>query len=158
MRKARLFSNCVNRNKGFSFVETLISLLIISLISTVMYSAFSSSIKSIIKIKEKQKKDFEIFRTEQELRNIVSSIDIPFWEKNFYFKITDDSISCSYLNGNPKVETKNLPYPINLLSYNVVYFEKIKPVGVKIEYEIMGQPRIISQTFASQPIGLCTNE
>lgn len=158
MRKVKLFSNFVNKDKGFSFIEALVSLLIVSIISTVTYFAFSSSIKNIIKIKEKERIDFKIFRTEQVIRDIISSVEIPFWKTDFYFRVEDDYISCNYLNGNKKIETRNLPYPIKPSSFDVVYFEEIKPVGVRIEYEIMGQYRKISQTFATLPIGLYKNE
>lgn len=158
MRKAKLFSNYVNRNKGFSFVETLVSLLIVSLISTVMYFALSSSIKNILKIKEKERIDFQIFRTEQVVRETISSIEIPFWKKDLFFQVTEDFISCNYLNGNKEVEKKILPYSIKDVVVDVIYFEETKPVGVKIEFEIKGQHRVISQTFASLPIGLYINE
>lgn len=158
MKKVKLFLSFANKNNGFSFIETLVSLLIISIISTVMYLSFSSSIKEIIKIKEKEKLDYQIFRSEQIIRNTISSIDIPFWKRDFYFFITEDSISCNYQNGNNKIETKKLPYSIKILSYEIIYFEKTNPVGIRIEFEMDNRIRIINQVFASRPIGLYVNE
>lgn len=156
MKKVKLFLNCAN--KAFTFIETLVSLLIITIISTVMYLSFSSSIKDIIKIKEKERDSYKIFRIEQTIRDTISAVEIPFWSSDFYFSITEDTISCNYLNGNKEITTRKLPYPLKIINYEIVFFEKKKPVGIILNVEIDNCDRIINQTFASRPIGLYINE
>ena len=156
MKKAKRFSKSVN--EAFSFIEVLVSLLIVSLVSLIMYFAFSSSVKTLVNAKKNIRNQYKIFVSEKIIRDTVASVDVPFWKTDFAFSINENSLSCNYLNGEVKTETVRLPYQIKILKSEIVYFEDTKPVGVKIEFEMENETRSIRQTFASRPLMLVNNE
>lgn len=84
----------MKKKNGFTFVEMLVVLAIVSVLFTVLYGAFQTGLMAYTKTEQKlsdsREGDVFIMQIQQELRNAV-----PYYQRNtkIYFSGTDKSIS-----------------------------------------------------------------
>lgn len=108
MNRIVRLKKCFLKSKasGFSYIEAVVSLLIISLIGVLLASVYSISIRSVSKARIKIKDSVNHLRVDDELREFISCVDYPFWVKEYKVDSSENSITVEYFKGVEGTTTK----------------------------------------------------
>ncbi len=88
------------KDSGFTLVETLIALTLVSLIGIPVFMVFSDTVTFTAKIKDLTRWNKELIQLERVLRKSVSEIEIPFWIDNIEVTEEAGTVSVPYWNGD----------------------------------------------------------
>ncbi len=162
-----------NNEQGFTFVETLVSLLIISLTAVILYGAFNSSIHAIYSSVSHTITNYQILKTDTVLRREVANICIPYWQKDFTYTTSYNKIELPWYcakdkwtlslfiseTGNLILETDadskktyTLLNGIEDISFKLVTASNNIPFGIKITYTKNDKKYITTVLFSSRPV------
>ncbi|MBO4404927.1 MAG: type II secretion system protein, partial [Treponema sp.] len=137
-----------NLSSAFSYVEVLVSLFIISMISIVLAVSYSVGIKAVVKDKESVFSSYKHMKVDSFLRKNIEKIEFPYWINELLLDAEDNilTISCN-----------NVTYTIKLPEYvSIKKVEQLYPdglAGVKISYEIGNKTYKSSVLFSSYSYG-----
>ena len=92
--------NTINDSNGFTLVETLIAITLISLIGIPVFTVFSDTVSFTGKIKNLNRWNKELIKMERVLRKSVGGIQIPFWISDIELTEEAGAISVPYCNGD----------------------------------------------------------
>lgn len=139
--------------KAFSYIEVLVSLFIISILSFVLYFSFGTVIKSYNSSKKKIKNASIQINTDSILRNNIEKIYIPYWENEYEFSFSNNSITLSWINGAEEKKEIFISNEVNIISAEVLYSANKKAIGLQIRYQIEDIDYELLAAFASIPYG-----
>ena len=141
--------------KAFSFMEVLVSLVIISLISALLYFSYAVSLKSIAKSRQKTSDELTLLRTDSLLRSKIEGFRFPFWTKEIKFEFTGNSIEI-YHDGE-KTENSSVlitvPEEIKITDCTALTGEDKSIRGLNIKYMIKETEHESKILFASRIYG-----
>lgn len=140
-------------NEGFTFVETLVALSVIAIISVMLVFCYSTSIKSLSKTRSKTKDTFEVLSIDEKFRKIIQSISLPEWENTYNYSYTTTSLSLQWINRAE--ETVKFEFDSSLIINNVeiIKYKNDIPAGLKITYQYQNHEYICSELFSSISFG-----
>ena len=87
---------------GFTLIETLIAITLVSLISITVLMVFSDTIRFTNKIRDLNRWNRELIKLENILRKSVGEIQIPFWISDIEIIEGSGSMRVPYWNGDEK--------------------------------------------------------
>lgn len=154
MNRIVRLKKCFLKSKasGFSYIEAVVSLLIISLIGVLLASVYSISIKSISKMRIKINDSVEHLRVDDELRDFISCVDYPFWVKEYKVDSSENSITVEYFKGIEGTETKEFKN-IEITECDFLRNEQKEPFGLYVKYKLKEQEYETKVLFSSFPFG-----
>lgn len=92
--------NTINNNRGFTLIETLIAITLVSLIGIPVFMVFSDTVSFSGKIKDLNRWNKELVQLERVLRKSVREVQIPFWISDIEFIEGHGTMSVPYWNGD----------------------------------------------------------
>ena len=139
-------------DSGFTFIETLISLAIISMMAVVITGGILISLQSYRKARTEIKKANLLLASDTQLRNDASHIMIPYWVSEMKFSFTESSITYSWVDG--KEDSQTFSYTnIAILDAELMKKGGKAPSGIRIKYEFDGNVYTASCLFSTFPYG-----
>lgn len=90
----------VNKENGFTLLETLIALIVISLIGISVFTLFSQVLIFTGKIKNINRWNKEIIKLERIVRSCVSRIEVPFWIDTIKVRKDNNSVIIPFWKGD----------------------------------------------------------
>ena len=91
--------NTLKNNSGFTLIETLVAIALISLISLPVFMVTSDIVTFTKKIKDLNRWNGELIKLERVLRKSVRGVQIPFWISNIELTEGTNAIRIPYWNG-----------------------------------------------------------
>lgn len=152
MQKTRSKFFIFKREKGFSYIEVIISLLIISFIAGLLYFSYSICIKSLYSSKESIKNSIEHLEADKYLRESIQSVSLPFWQKTIEYAFTENEINISCSSGEI-IKTFKMKHNIKLKEIDPIYTEGDRIKGLQIKYSINNKLYETKALFASRYYG-----
>lgn len=140
--------------ESFSYVETLVSLLVISIICVLLAFCYSTSVKSIVKTKQKAKEATQILQFDTFLRNTINSISVPAWEKDYTFTYSKNNIDLPWVNGKKEPQNTSIPEDFIIEKAETIKYKNSKPAGLKVIYTYNKKEYECSCLFSSIPYGV----
>lgn len=140
-------------NEGFTFIETLVALAVIALISVMLVFCYSTSIKSLNKTRSKTKDTFEVLSIDESFRKIIQSISLPEWENTYNYSYTTSSLSLPWINRTEETVKFDFDSSLVINKVEVINYKNDIPAGLKITYQYQKHEYICSELFSSIPFG-----
>lgn len=137
---------------GFTLVESLISLSIISIISIVITAGILLSMQSYRKSSDQVKNAYKLLEIDRQIRNICSNIEIPFWETNAEITFTEHTFSTKWYKSKDNLETFEFP-DIIITKIEQIQSKKNKLYGLIIYYSFNEKPHICKSLLKNIPYG-----
>ncbi len=100
MRLKGMSEKANKNNSGFTLVETLIAITLISLIGIPVFMVFSETLGFTEKIKDLNRWNKELIQLENVLRKSVAEVQVPFWISDIELTEGVDIIRVPYWNGD----------------------------------------------------------
>ncbi len=154
--KTRQQMNLLKNKKayeGFTFIETLVSLTVITMICVMLVFCYSSAIKGITKSRKQVNSDLELIDFDTSLRKIINSISLPQWKKDYNFTYTSTSLFLEYVNGSSEYIETTINKNFQIKNCFVIFYDNKKPAGLKVYYSYKNKEYICSELFSSIPFG-----
>lgn len=140
-------------NEGFTYIEVVVSLVIISLVAGLIYFSYAVSFKSLNSSKNRIKTEIIRINTDTLLRKNIESISIPFWDKEYDYSFSDNTIKLGRINGSREPYEIKLNDSVIITSCNPLKNKADKITGFEIRYQINGKEFETSALFASHDYG-----
>lgn len=140
-------------NEGFTFVETLVALTVIALISIMLVFCYSTSIKTLNKTRSKTKNTFEVLTIDENFRRIIQSISLPEWESTYECSYTSSSLSLQWINQAEDSIQFDFDSSLFITNVEILKYKNSMPAGLKITYLYQDHEYICSELFSSIPYG-----
>jgi prepilin-type N-terminal cleavage/methylation domain len=144
------------RNKkanGFTFVEVLVSMLILALTGAVLYGSFSVGLKAVGKSHTEVWNAVQRMQTDSIIRSAAGSVQIPYWVNTYGMNSGERTLEFEWYGGEREHKTIQLPPYVLLKKSELVRGKDNRPLGVRITYTIGMQEYTTSAVFASLPPG-----
>jgi prepilin-type N-terminal cleavage/methylation domain-containing protein len=144
------------RNKsenGFTFIEVLVSLLIISSVGIVLYASFSAGFKGVEKSRTEIRDAVRHLQTDSVIRSAAESVQIPYWVTAYEMTAAGGSLELPWYEGKKETKTVQLPAGADIEKSELVREDGKSPFGIRITYKIGKREYTTSATFASFPAG-----
>lgn len=137
---------------GFTLLESLISLSIISIISIVITAGILLSMQSYRKSSDQVKNAYKLLEIDRQIRNICSNIEIPFWETNAEISFTEHTFSTKWYKSKDNLETFEFP-DIIITKIEQIQSKKNKLYGLIIYYSFNEKAHICKSLLKNIPYG-----
>jgi len=135
--------NTINDSSGFTLVETLIAITLISLIGIPVFTVFSDTVGFTEKVKNLNRWNRELIKLERTLRKSVAEVQIPFWISDIGISKECESLIVPYWNGdkNSVLEIKKTDTDLEIFTpegsivfkgYDGVEFDILKDSRLRI--------------------------
>jgi prepilin-type N-terminal cleavage/methylation domain-containing protein len=92
--------NTIKNSSGFTLIETLIAITLVSLIGIPVFMVTSDTVTFTGKIKDLNRWNKELIQLERILRKSVGEIQIPFWISDIELTEETGAMSIPYWNGD----------------------------------------------------------
>lgn len=140
-------------NEGFTFIETLVALTIIILISLMLVFCYSTSIKTLDKTRSKTKDSIEVLDMDKNFRQIIQSISLPEWETTYSYSYTSSSLSLQWINCSEDFAMFDFDSSIVINNVEIIKYKNNIPAGLKITYLYKNNKYSCIELFSSIPFG-----
>ena len=90
----------IRNNEGFTLIETLIAITLVSLIGLPVFMVFSDTVSFTAKVKDLNRWNKELVQLERVLRKSASEVQIPFWISDIELTEEAGRLSVPYWNGD----------------------------------------------------------
>ncbi|MCI6592811.1 MAG: type II secretion system GspH family protein [Spirochaetia bacterium] len=140
------------KSEGFSYIEVIVSLLIISFIAGLLYFSYSICIKSLYSSKESIRNSIDHLEADEYLRESIQSVLVPFWQKSIDYSFTENEISISWDNGEVTKSFK-MKAKAKIIEVNPIYSEEVRIKGLHIKYNVNNKSYETKALFASRYYG-----
>lgn len=138
---------------GFSYIEVLVSLLIISLIGSLLFFSYSISVRSVDSSRKKVKTELLRIKTDSQLRKTIEKISIPSWTSEYEYNMINNTIELSWVDGKENPQLLELDRKVEPIELKPLKFDDGHIVGFIIRYLINGTEYETVAVFASRPYG-----
>jgi prepilin-type N-terminal cleavage/methylation domain-containing protein len=140
---------------GFTLVESLVSLAIVSMIGVIIFMAFSVGVKSVTQSHSSVLAALRHLKTDTVLRNSLEKVRIPYWEKDFELSATATTLVVPWYGGAKEAHAIALPDGVKDITYELVKpVENGAPTGCRVKYRIDNREYSSAVVFASAPPGV----
>ncbi len=130
----------IRTNEGFTLIETLIAITLVSLIGIPVFMVFSDTVSFTGNVKDLNRWNKELIQLERVLRKSVGEVGIPFWISDIELTEEAGSMSVPYWNGQADsfLEMKTLDTAFKITTpegstvfngYDGVEFDILKDIG-----------------------------
>ena len=92
--------NTIKNNSGFTLIETLIAITLVSLIGIPVFTVFSDTVSFTGKIKDLNRWNKELIQLDRVLRKSVGEVKIPFWLSDIEVTEGTGTMTIPYWNGD----------------------------------------------------------
>lgn len=89
----------MNRNDGFTTVELLVAIALISIAGAALYAGLSVAVRTLGKADRTVKTAAQVAVIDNALRSHIGRIAIPFWETKYTGEITPETARIAWLDG-----------------------------------------------------------
>ena len=138
---------------GFTFIEVLVSLLIISLVGMVLYASFSAGFRGIEKSKAEMRTAVRRLQTDSIIRSAAGSVRIPYWITEYEMTAAGETLEFPWYDGEKEIKTVRLPSGVVIDKSELVRKDGEAPFGIRITYKIGKREYTTSAAFGSFPAG-----
>lgn len=149
----KLFSHLRKNNSGFSFIESLVSLSILSLMAVCIVAGIMIATKSYNKSKAVVHQTYVVYEADKYIRNVAKSVRPPFWVKKLDVTFSGSSFELCWINGVSSSQTFNLNPNIKITNIELVGKKDSIPLGMRVSYEYNDCEYSTSCLFASFSYG-----
>lgn len=140
------------QNSAFSYIEVLVSISVIAVISLLLYFSYSVCSKNIYHVHQNLENELKCLRVDNEIRKGIENVRIPYWETRIMHTIRNNSIFISWFNGNNELYEIRLPeYVKEIQMHEIIYSGKT--VGFEVSYLLLNKECKTSALFSSCPFG-----
>jgi prepilin-type N-terminal cleavage/methylation domain-containing protein len=101
-RSTRLPETSSQNERGFTFIEILVSLLLLSLLGLVIWNGLSRGEGLVLRTFQAAADSVKILQLDTGLRDAAGRVRVPYWEGDCAATSTDDGISVPWLDGYEK--------------------------------------------------------
>ncbi|MCK5671905.1 MAG: prepilin-type N-terminal cleavage/methylation domain-containing protein [Spirochaetales bacterium] len=116
----------IKNNRGFTLIETLIAIVLVSLIGIPVFTVFSDTVGFTKKIKDLNHWNGELIKLERVLRKSVGEVQIPYWINNIEVTEGTGIMTIPYWNGDAdlvlEMEIKDTTFKITTPEGSTVFF------------------------------------
>lgn len=117
--------NTLKNNSGFTLIETLVAITLISLIGLPVLMVFSDTVTFTKKIKDLNRWNGELIKLERVLRKSLGEVQIPFWISDVEVTEGIGTIIVPYWNGDAdlflEIEIKDTAFKITTPEGSTVF-------------------------------------
>lgn len=149
----KLFSHLRKINSGFSFIESLVSLSILSLMAVCIVAGILIANKSYAKSKADVQQTYIIYETDKYIRNIAKTVRPPYWIRKMDVNFSGSSFDLCWVNGISSSQTFHLNSNIKITKIDLVGKKDSIPLGMRVFFEYNECEYSTSCLFASFPYG-----
>lgn len=142
-------------NSGYTYIEVLVSLLVISMLSALLFFSYSFCVRSIRKTRQNITSSIERLNFEYSIRKKINSVSIPYWLKDYELSTESNVLILNWVNGVNSLELIHYPATIKILKIEQITKKSGFIIGLKINYEFRGKEYEILELFASRKYGDC---
>lgn len=138
---------------AFTLIETLVSLLVVSLMGMILYFSFFVSVKSVNSSNNNVSIQIERLNIDRKLRTSIESVRVPFWVKEYDYSFSKNQLLFSWINGIDK--NKNISFSENVVldSCIPILSKEDRIIGFEIKYSINSNQFTTKALFASYSYG-----
>ena len=115
----------IRNNEGFTLIETLIAITLVSLIGIPVFMVTSDTVSFTNKVKDLNRWNKELIQLERVLRKSVSEVQIPFWISDIELTKETGAMSVPYWNSDvsslPKIEIEDTVLKITTSERSTVF-------------------------------------
>ena len=141
---------------GFSFIEVLVSLLIISLVGIVLYASFSTGFRAVEKSQTEVRTAVRHLQADHIIRSAAGAVQIPYWVTDYEMSAGERTLDLPWYEGEKESKTVQLPEHVIIEKSELIKKDGKSPFGIKIQYKIGKREYTTSAAFASFPAGIVT--
>lgn len=98
--------NTIKNSSGFTLIETLIAITLVSLIGIPVFMIFSDTVTFTGKVKDLNHWNRELIQLERTLRKSAGEVQIPFWISDIELTEEADILGVPYWNGDVNLYLK----------------------------------------------------
>lgn len=142
-----------DKNSAFTYIEVLVSLIIISLIAGLLYFSYFVSIRSLRKSENEVKIQVLRLDVDAKIRDSVEGFTIPFWESGIDLTFSESQISFSWGDSPNNKRVLDFPSNVCIKDCEFLFSSSDTPQGLAVTYEINSQEFITKALFASYIYG-----
>ncbi|ULQ59086.1 prepilin-type N-terminal cleavage/methylation domain-containing protein [Brucepastera parasyntrophica] len=164
----------MNKNEeGFTFMEVLVAIAIISIIGLSLLWGIASISDSVTRARENARLALSLLKADEYIRERTAEIRIPYWERNITFESSGSSASIPWYQGDKNAylrfftenntvyaetefngETAKLALLTGIENIEIRILENKNgaPAGLEIIYMLKGKEYRTVSPFASIPI------
>ncbi|MCK5153875.1 MAG: prepilin-type N-terminal cleavage/methylation domain-containing protein [Spirochaetales bacterium] len=117
--------NTITNDRGFTLIETLIAITLVSLIGIPVFMVFSDTVTFTAKVKDLNRWNKELIQLERTLRKSVGEVQIPFWISDIEVTENAGTMSVPYWNGDAdsvlELEIKDTTFKITTPEGSTVF-------------------------------------
>lgn len=138
---------------AFTLIETLVSLLVVSLMGMILYFSFFVSVKSVNSSNNNVSVQIERLNTDRKLRTSIESVRVPFWVKEYDYSFSKNQLLLSWINGIDKNQNISFSENVVLDSCIPILSKEDRIIGFEIKYSIKSNQFTTKALFASYSYG-----
>lgn len=138
---------------AFTLIETLVSLLVVSLMGMILYFSFFVSVKSVNSSNNNVSVQIERLNTDRKLRTSIESVRVPFWVKEYDYSFSKNQLLLSWINGIDKNQNISFSENVVLDSCIPILSKEDRIIGFEIKYSINSNQFTTKALFASYSYG-----
>jgi hypothetical protein len=146
-----------HREQGFTILETLTAITIISLSTLIMTGFLYSTLKLTGRLRDTLALSVDLLKADEKLRRETAAITIPYWERRIDIVQTPSHTAIPWYGGeegralelNINGEYGNFPH---ITAVNILRDMHEKPYGLDIAYEHQGRIFHTTCCFSTLPV------
>lgn len=138
---------------AFTLIETLVSLLVVSLMGMILYFSFFVSVKSVNSSNNNVSIQIERLNIDRKLRTSIESVRVPFWVKEYDYSFSKNQLLFSWINGIDKNQFISFSENVVLDSCIPILSKEDRIIGFEIKYSINSNQFTTKALFASYSYG-----
>lgn len=138
---------------AFTLIETLVSLLVVSLMGMILYFSFFVSVKSVNSSNNNVSIQIERLNIDRKLRTSIESVRVPFWVKEYDYSFSKNQLLLSWINGIDKNQNISFSENVVLDSCIPILSKEDRIIGFEIKYSIKSNQFTTKALFASYSYG-----
>ncbi|MBP3561599.1 MAG: hypothetical protein J6J67_03745 [Treponema sp.] len=138
---------------AFTLIETLVSLLVVSLMGMILYFSFFVSVKSVNSSNNNVSVQIERLNTDRKLRTSIESVRVPFWVKEYDYSFSKNQLLLSWINGIDKKQNIGFSENVVLDSCIPILSKEDRIIGFEIKYSIKSNQFTTKALFSSYSYG-----
>jgi len=144
----KLLKKLKNNNCGFSYIESIVVLVLMSVFLTVLSISTFVCMKSIRKVYVRNRETTILLENQKKMRMYINSVKNPFWEKEYVPDFSENKIFLPY---NTVEDREALELNENFLINEVEILRNsmMLPIGISVSYSYNGNSYKMVQNFAS---------
>lgn len=138
---------------AFTLIETLVSLLVVSLMGMILYFSFFVSVKSVNSSNNNVSIQIERLNIDRKLRTSIESVRVPFWVKEYDYSFSKNQLLFSWINGIDKKQNIGFSENVVLDSCIPILSKEDRIIGFEIKYSIKSNQFTTKALFSSYSYG-----